>query len=238
MKTDDPICRIALLALVAAGCTTETSPICGSGHEVAIDDESYCVYRSSVVVENGFMCPAEHPNLIEEGGIGVCSPHEMIPGGTLERIGAEYREVNPEFEGCILDFECDAGEVCRPGGCTVLNMTNNPTNNPTNNTTGSTNGGVECESSGDCDAGQVCEDGVCLGACGGFAGFECDATQWCDYPDDTICGQSDFLGTCRPRPEACDDVLDPVCGCDGVDYSNSCDANAGGTDIASEGTCG
>jgi hypothetical protein len=73
--------------------------------------------------------------------------------------------------------------------------------------------------------------------CGGFAGITCRANQWCDFPDDSACGVADYFGTCRPRPELCPDVYIPVCGCDGKDYGNSCEAHRGGTDVAYAGHC-
>lgn len=229
------------LALLGTSCSTEQGSLCGDGDEVTVDGESHCVYRYSVVVENGFECPPERPNLTQEGGIGICSEQGMLPPMEVERIGREYREISPGYEACVLDFECETGEACRAGTCEALNANNannvNNTNNQTNNTNGNSNNTVTCADSGDCQAGEVCDSGVCVAACGGFAGFTCDATQWCDYPDGSICGAADQLGICRPRPDACTDEFDPVCGCDGAEHSNACEATAAGSDVASAGSC-
>lgn len=99
-----------------------------------------------------------------------------------------------------------------------------------------------CAADSDCADDQECVDGSCQESgefCGGFAGFTCDSNEWCDYDDSTgtACGAADGGGTCQGRPENCAQVFDPVCGCDGMTYSNECVANAAGTDILATGPC-
>jgi len=74
-------------------------------------------------------------------------------------------------------------------------------------------------------------------ACGGFAGDTCTDDEYCAYVEGQYCGQADASATCQKRPEACDLLLAPVCGCDGKDYSNACVANAAGTGVMSNGEC-
>jgi hypothetical protein len=73
---------------------------------------------------------------------------------------------------------------------------------------------------------------VCASEC---EGSMCAATEYCDYSMPFACGGP---GTCTPRPEICLGLFAPVCGCDGMTYSNSCVAASLGTDYASEGECG
>lgn len=73
--------------------------------------------------------------------------------------------------------------------------------------------------------------------CGGIAGIVCKDNQWCDYPDNAVCGAVDQMGTCRIRPEICNKAYIPVCGCDGTTYGNSCMAAMGGVDVAYDGAC-
>jgi len=72
--------------------------------------------------------------------------------------------------------------------------------------------------------------------CGGFAGTPCSGDEWCDFGRDD-CGGADNTGICKPRPLACDDIFDPVCGCDGEVHPNACDAQAIGVDLDAFGGC-
>jgi hypothetical protein len=70
-------------------------------------------------------------------------------------------------------------------------------------------GGVLCVANGDCASGQFCGDRE---YCGG-------------------------AGACRPVPDACPDVEAIVCGCDGREYGNACEAARAGVSVASSGPC-
>jgi hypothetical protein len=86
----------------------------------------------------------------------------------------------------------------------------------------------------------ICDDGgtgANLGdPCGGRAG-PCEAGLFCNFTADFDCGEADGMGVCEQRPEFCTRIFMPVCGCDGNDYSNACEAQRGGTDVRSDGMC-
>lgn len=74
-------------------------------------------------------------------------------------------------------------------------------------------------------------------ACGARLGDTCGEDQFCDFSEAAMCGYADGTGVCAPRPEVCTAHVDPVCGCNGVTYSNACMAQSARVDVLHSGAC-
>jgi Kazal-type serine protease inhibitor-like protein len=73
--------------------------------------------------------------------------------------------------------------------------------------------------------------------CGGIAGVQCGAKEYCAYAPEARCGAADMSGSCAPVPSACVEVVDEVCGCDDKTYGNPCKAAQAGVSVAMKGAC-
>jgi hypothetical protein len=72
--------------------------------------------------------------------------------------------------------------------------------------------------------------------CGTIAGLGCDEGQFCDFGVGQ-CRIADAAGQCADVPELCPLIFNPVCGCDGRTYANSCVAQSAGVSIDHAGDC-
>lgn len=65
--------------------------------------------------------------------------------------------------------------------------------------------------------------------------WDCGYSEKCVYNAGTCGGTGSCVDMSHPR--LCTAVFDPVCGCDGISYSNACSAANAGASIARKGLC-
>lgn len=73
--------------------------------------------------------------------------------------------------------------------------------------------------------------------CGTRGGSVCAPDEFCNFEPDVDCGGTDRGGRCEATPEVCNDLYDPVCGCDHRTYANECTAHGAGVSVQRAGAC-
>ncbi|MBM65513.1 MAG: hypothetical protein CMH55_04680 [Myxococcales bacterium] len=145
-------------------------------------------------------------------------------------------------DGCQDNGDCGRAQYCaRPmaqcgavGACEVRPQACAEIYDPVCGCDGETYGNACAAAS---EGVNVAADGTCEE--GGAGGDVCDMERpcsdafYCDRPD----GQCEAEGTCVVRPELCNRMMQPVCGCDGQNYTNPCVARSGGTSVNYAGDC-
>jgi hypothetical protein len=135
----------------------------------------------------------------------------------------------PENPNCVETADrkaCDATGTCR-SGIPVCAAECEP----------GTTKMLDCNSCDCVEDRWVCTDAACDEGVVCWGLDSCPEGQYCAYVAGQYCGASDATATCLARPEACDLLYAPVCGCDRVTYDNACVAAAAGSGVYSEGEC-
>ena len=211
------------LRFCVASCGGITGESCAEGEYCSFPPETQCGSGD----QTGF-CEAR-PEFCTREFNPVCGCDGSTYGNACEAAAAGI-SVASQGE-CPPAGECTTDEDCPIPPCACLDE----------------NEDGQCEN--ECPV-PVCRNGQCsVGApdalqvgdsCGGFVppgAPECDAGLFCQHQPGALCGAADAPGECVIVPSGCRDVLEPVCGCDGQTYGNSCEAARAQVGILDVGEC-
>ena len=219
-------CDLCDCAKGALRCTTRACPPlpkpCGARAGNTCTSNEYCAYAE------GASCGAADAEAVCATRPGACdtiySPVCACDGQTY----ASSCVAAQAGSGILHAGPCSgSGRSCVVGGVTYPDGAANISAGDGCNTCSCSDGVLACTKKA-CPAPKPC---------GGFAGFTCDASEYCAYVDGQLCGATDASATCLPRPGTCSTDVSPVCGCDGKGYSNACLAAQAGVGYGSKGAC-
>jgi len=214
-------------------CRTELGDCAADAEGVCVDVPDTCPETpdpvcgcDGVTYINACLAEAAGVAVLNEGECVCEDPSPTVCGGTS---GATCD--TDEF--CkILDGICsvDAEGICTviPGSCpTEFSPVCGCDGTTYSNACFADAAGVPIGTTGACVPGALC---------GGEGGATCPTGDFCK-PLIGVC-TTGAPGRCVTIPTVCSKLFDPVCGCDGVTYDNSCGADAAGVAVESLGPCG
>ena len=210
-------------------CCSDKVDVCGGkGNPVCTTDAANYIGKPEQCKVIKFFCVKGKEPFSDACGCG-CKPIEEPCGGKLGlKCSGGFNKYCDYSATCGSD---DTLGVCRPAGDVCAQVYE-----PVCGCDGKTYSNA-CMAS--VAHQSVVHKGECVDeskTCGGLAGKLCAKGTYCRYQNNS-CGAGDQMGSCETRPDKCIQLYQPVCGCDGKTYSNSCMAHAGGTDVLHDTAC-
>ncbi len=241
----DPVCGCdgqtygnACLANAAGTSVNHAGPCipgdCTDNSQCAPSD--YC-QKNAGCAGNGTCAPK--PQVCPDIFDPVCGCNGLTYGNACEATaaGVNVAHAGPcpinsctDNDGCDPGFYCDKtnGDCGGNGVCTAIPQACPDVFDPVCGCDGITYGNA-CEAAA---AGvNVIHNGPCVDIC--VNNEQCEEGQFCNKGDNNCNG----VGECTTKPGICPLIYDPVCGCDGNTYSNSCFAAMAGVNVAHDGAC-
>jgi len=226
-----------------AGGAGRDAPIAGGGSGGVVESGGVTVMGGSSQAEAGSGGSTPSGGAIggfTAGGTGGSTPKGGITAGGATQAGGSGGTTVAGgaggTAGVIVSGGTRTGGVTSASGGTLAGGA----------ASGGTRTGGTAGSGGSTPAGGGASGGMLTGGATGTGGTSsrmcgaglksCMTNEFCEMPTG-LCDSSSATGTCLATPGACGDVYQPVCGCDGMTYTNDCERQVAHVSRKSYGAC-
>jgi hypothetical protein len=239
----------AAKARVSISSSSACSTNCGGPATLKCTDATtYCHFMDGVCGQGNAtgtcdMVPTDCTDATPQAVCG-CDNKTYASRCDAQKAGVSVLSVGACACGGNNNTPCEAGKYCQfaTGTCTQPNPSGTCVEIPTGSCSPFLQPVCACDGktyTNACEAAKAMQSVAQTGACpcGGPAGVACQPSEYCTYVLVGDCLSPGRSGTCAPRPTSCTPVNSPVCGCDGKQYPNPCEAAKAGSDVGISNGC-